>query len=266
MTKSFTRVTFNLAMTIAFGLAIAGCGRAKPVAIPPVSTTSSTSNTHSKSSNLLPHIDLPEPSQRLGTAVVILIDTSGSMEQTVRDHAGKARPKNVIAGEALQKIIQVTEAWQVKHTETPLFLGISSFSSVTSQVLRIGPFDSQSATEAVSKIPRPGGGTAIGKAIADGFASLYSTGCVRKHLICITDGNNTVGTAPDLIARQLYSQTHGDVEMHFVAFDTSAKHFGFLKETGGSVFEAADEQQLQARLIEIYEKRIFAEAMPAERQ
>ena len=50
---------------------------------------------------------------------------------------------------------------------------------------------------------------------------------------------------------------------NFVAFDTSAKHFGFLKETGGFVFEAADEKQLNERLSEIYEKRIFAEwAMP----
>ena len=67
------------------------------------------------------------------------------------------------------------------------------------------------------------------------------------------------------MARQLYSQTHGDVEMHFVAFDTSAEHFRFLKDTGGSAFEAADGNQLQARLTEIYEKRIFAEAMPAEK-
>ena len=197
---------------------------------------------------------------------MILIDTSGSMEQTVHDHNGKKRPKNQIAGEALRKIIQVTQSWQEKHSETPLYLGISSFSSVTSEVLKIAPFDSGIATEAVSKIPMPAGGTAIGKAITDGFSSLYSTGCVRKHLVCITDGNNTIGTPPDLIARQLYSQTHGEVEVHFVAFDTSPKHFGFLKDTGGSVFEAADEQQLQARLIEIYEKRIFAEAMPAERQ
>ena len=242
-----------------YGFMSVGCGRNQSVQ--PGATTLKPGQT-----NLLPQIELPQPSQRLGTAVVILIDTSGSMEQKVRDQTGQSRSKSEIASAALRKIIGFTDAWQQRHPDSALFLGISSFSSITADVLVIEPFHTMRANQAVEMIPRPGGGTAIGRALAAGFYSLYSTGCVRKHLVCITDGDNTVGTPPDLIARQLYAQTHGDVEMHFVAFDTSARHFGFLKETGGTVFEAADEKQLQARLTEIYEKRIFAEAMPAEKQ
>lgn len=255
-----------LVIVIAIAMTAVGCGRASkphpqaPLAPSPVNSTSNSG------SNLLPHIDLPQPSQRLGTAVVILIDTSGSMEQRVNDHAGHQQPKYQIAREALQKIIGFTDAWQSNHKETPFYLGISSFSSDVSEVLKMSLFDSAKASQAVQKIPHPAGGTAIGKALSAGFVDLYSTGCVRKHLVCITDGNNTVGTPPDLMARQLYSQTHGDVEMHFVAFDTTGKHFEFLKTTGGSVLEAADGNQLQAQLTEIYEKRIFAEAMPAEKQ
>lgn len=261
MLRSLTLVPTALAITVACGVATSGCGRAAPVSGP-----APTSSIKVTKSNLLPPIELPQPSQRLGTAIVIVVDTSGSMEQPVRDHAGHQRPKHEIAREALRKIILFTDAWHQKHMETPLFLGIESFSSVTSESLKIGPFDPSKASEAALHLPHPSGGTAIGKALAAGFQSLYSTGCVRKHLVCITDGNNTVGTPPDLIARQLFLQTHGDVEMHFVAFDTSAKHFGFLKDTGGSVFEAADGEQLQARLTEIYEKRILAEAMPAEKE
>ncbi|MBS0202633.1 MAG: VWA domain-containing protein [Planctomycetes bacterium] len=253
---------YMLVLIIATCLVSSGCGRRPPPAPRSVQTASAQRRT----SNLLPPISLPQPSQRLGTAVVILIDTSGSMQQTVRDRTGHPRPKFQIASGVLTKIIHVTDEWHTKHTDSPLFMGISSFSSGTSEVLKIGPFDATSATNAVAAIPHPAGGTAIGKALAAGFESLYSTGCVRKHLICITDGNNTVGTPPDLMARQLYSQTHGDVEMHFVAFDTAASHFGFLSQTGGSVVVAADENQLQARLTEIYEKRIFAEAMPAEKE
>ena len=257
------RVSIPVALAVAISLVSSGCGR-KPPAPRPVQ--SATTHRPTPTSNLLPPISLPQPSQRLGTAVVIVIDTSGSMQQTVHDQTGHQRPKHEIARAALTKIIHATDEWQKKHPDSPLFMGISSFSSGTAEVLKIGPFNAVQANHAVAAIPRPAGGTAIGKALAAGFESLYSTGCVRKHLICITDGVNTVGTPPDLMARQLYSQTHGDVEMHFVAFDTSDSHFGFLKSTGGSVVVAADASQLQARLTEIYEKRIFAEAMPAEKE
>lgn len=262
MNRMSTLSRVAVVTSIVCGLASLGCGRAQPA---PRNVTNQ-SAAKSNPANLLPPIELPQPGQRLGTAVVIVIDTSGSMEQTVRDHAGHNRPKHEISREALQKIIQFTSAWQAKHLETPLYFGINSFSGVTADVLPMGLFDSKKATAAVANIPRPVGGTAIGKALASGFVSLYSTGCVRKHLVCITDGNNTVGTPPDLMARQLYSQTQGEVEMHFVAFDTSANHFEFLKSTGGTVVEAADGVQLQARLKDIYEKRIFAEAMPAEKE
>ena len=37
----------------------------------------------------------------------------------------------------------------------------------------------------------------------------------------------------DWVARGLYGQTKGEVELHFVAFDTSASQFQFLKEVNG---------------------------------
>jgi hypothetical protein len=84
--------------------------------------------------------------------------------------------------------------------------------------------------------------------------------------VCITDGENTIGTPPEQVARQLFSQTKGDVDIHFIAFDTSARHFGFLKDVNGTVVEAADGKQLQDQLVDLYEKRILVEAMPAEKE
>jgi hypothetical protein len=130
----------------------------------------------------------------------------------------------------------------------------------------MGPFDAAQAAAAVEKSPRPGDGTAIGLALEEGFKSLYATGCLRKHVVCITDGESNVGAPPDAVARQLFSQTQGEVEIHFIAFDTSARQFEFLKDVNGSVVEAADGAQLQARLVELYEKRILVEAMPAENE
>jgi hypothetical protein len=258
--------SFNLPTVVwsVFCLAMAtGCGSSAP---PPMPHTASSPPVRQSSGTLLPPIDLPQPSQRLGTAVVVVIDTSGSMSQTVRDHAGQQRPKHEIARAALRRIIEVTDDWHKKHSDATLSLGIMNFSGVCSNVLPMGPFDAQQAKSAVEKSPQPGGGTAIGLALEEGFKALYATGCIRKHLVCITDGDNTVATPPDLMARQLFSQTRGDVEIHFVAFDTSPQHFAFLKDVNGTVVEAADGAQLQARLVELYEKRILVEAMPAEKE
>lgn len=205
-------------------------------------------------------IDLPQVDQRLCTAVVLLIDTSGSMSQNVPDSGGTQRPKHVIARRALEGIVDYTADWQQAHTDRVLQLSICHFSSAVHKLLPMGVFQAEQARSAVRKLPGPGGGTAIGQALEAGFKALYASGCVRKYVVCITDGENTVGLPPDRIARQLFAQTGGEVEIHFVAFDTSAAQFAFLKSANGAVVEAADGAQLQARLAEIYEKRILAEA------
>ena len=240
----------------------AGCGRSAPAPV----TSSPGPPPQPQSAQPVPHIDLPQPAQRLGTAVVLLVDISPSMAQSVPDHAGRQRPKNDIAREALQRVMRVTEDWHKQHADQTLELGIVQFDRACTTILPIGPFDAVKAHAAVEKPPRPGDGTAIGLALEEGFRQLYGTGCIRKHLVCITDGENTIGTPPDPVARQLYSQTKGDVEIHFIAFDTSAGKFGFLKEVNGSVVEAADGKELQARLVDLYEKRILVEAMPAEKE
>jgi Mg-chelatase subunit ChlD len=210
-------------------------------------------------------VDLPQADQRLCTAVTILIDTSGSMTQMVRDRSGSKRPKYRIAQDAIKRIIDYTQTWTVAHPDRTLLLGVFNFSSSAGAILPTEAFDVARARAAIERIPSPGGGTAIGEALEAGFKSLYATGCVRKHIICITDGENTSGPAPDRVARALFAQTAGEVELHFVAFDTSASKFGFLKDVNGHAVEAADGEQLAAKLSDIYEKQILAEAMPAER-
>ncbi|MDM8005879.1 MAG: vWA domain-containing protein [Phycisphaerae bacterium] len=210
-------------------------------------------------------IPLPQADQRLCTAVVILVDTSGSMNEAVVDRQGVKRPKYLIARDALNEIIDYTGQWEKTHTDRVLEMALFNFSSSPSPVLRMGRFDPAQAQQALRAIPQPGGGTAIGEAVEEGFKALYQSGCVRKYLICITDGENTAGRPPDRVSRQLYAQTQGEVEMHFIAFDTSVSTFGFLSEVNGHTTEAADGAQLQARLTDIYEKRILAEA-PAEKE
>lgn len=206
------------------------------------------------------HIDLPKAEPRAGTAVVILIDTSGSMAQEVPDGKGKQRRKSEIAKEALKGIVDYTSQWKKSHAGSHLELGIFNFSSRVKEVLPIGEFDAAKAEAAVGQIPRPDGGTAIGLALEEAYKALYRTGCTRKFVVCVTDGENTVGPGPDTIARRLHEQTEGAVQLNFVAFDTKASQFKFLNDIKGHVVEAADGGKLQAELTNIYEKRILAEA------
>lgn len=260
---AFRSLTTSATWICILGLAfLPGCGRDQP---PPRGPNTAAPSEENRGS-LLPPIELAQPSQRLGTAIVVLIDTSGSMSEPVVDQTGRVQPKNVIAQAALTRIIQVTDDWHKKHADSTLFLGIINFSSQTSTVLPMTPFDATKAQLAVQLIPPPGGGTAIGLALEDGVKQLYETGCIRKHVVCITDGENTVATPPDLIARQLFAQTKWDVELHFVAFDVSSQSFAFLKDVNGNVREAANGEELQSHLVDLYEKRILLEAMPAEKE
>jgi len=239
-----------LGLGLSFALATFGCGKSQTqVRKVPAGRTGITTY----------HIDLPQTETRLGTAVVVLVDTSGSMEQPVHDQSGQLRPKYVIAREALERIVQHTARWKKEHADANLQMGIYHFSSTVAEVLPISVFDEGKARAALKWIPRPKGGTAIGRALEEGFKALYRSGCARKFVVCITDGENTSGPPPDGVARQLYAQTNGAVELHFVAFDTSASQFKFLSGVNGHVVEAADGRQLQDELTKVYESRILVE-------
>src|SRR6185369_8040565 len=98
-----------------------------------------------------------------------------------------------------------------------LQMGIANFSSSVHELMPMGEFDAAKARAALAKMPSPNSGTAIGGALEEGFKSLYRSGCSPKYVICITDGENTSGIPPDKVARQLFDQTSGEVEIHFVA-------------------------------------------------
>src|SRR5262245_17870105 len=85
-------------------------------------------------------IDLPAPHQRLCTGIAILVDTSGSMSQTVRDRERGKRPKHRIARDALQRIVDYTQSWSASHPDRILLLGMYNFSSSASPILAMGAF------------------------------------------------------------------------------------------------------------------------------
>lgn len=198
-----------------------------------------------------------EVDESLGAAVAILVDTSGSMRG---DAPGDKRPKAVVAREAIEAMLDATDAFVAKRPDFPIKVGLYSFSSNARTVLRIQPYDRQRLRAALDDLPKPGGGTAIGEAMREARPDLYRAGLFRKYLIVVTDGDNTSGRNPEGVAREIWKKSEGAVQTYFVAFDTEPEKFKFLKEVGGDVIGANTGAELHKALDGIYQGRILAEA------
>lgn len=196
----------------------------------------------------------------LGAAVAILIDTSGSMKDNV---PGESRPKYIVAREALETMLDATDAFVAKRPDFPVKIGIYSFSSHVSTELPLQPYNRAAIREALTRVPPPGGGTAIGEALRAARPDLYHAGVFRKYLLVVTDGNNTSGRSPDDVAREIFRKSEGAVQIYFVAFDTDPDKFSFLKDAGGDVIGAGNAPQLRTALDQVYQGKILAEAMTA---
>jgi Mg-chelatase subunit ChlD len=201
-----------------------------------------------------------EVEEGLGAAVAILIDTSGSM----RDEApGDGRPKHVVARQALEQMLDATDAFVAKRPDFPIKIGIYSFSSDVRQLLSIRKYDRAEVRAALTTLPGPSGGTAIGDAMRDARPALYRSGVFRKYLLVVTDGENTRGRDPESVARDIFRKSDGAVQIYFVAFDTSPAKFAFLKDVGGDVVGAGTGPELRTALDGIYQGKILAEAVDA---
>jgi Mg-chelatase subunit ChlD len=198
-----------------------------------------------------------EVEEGLGAAVAILIDTSGSMQERA---PGDNRPKYEVAREALEAMLDATDGFIARRRDFPIKIGVYSFSSSVRRLLPIEPYDRATLRQALREVPPPGGGTAIGEAMAAARPDLYRAGVFRKYLLVVTDGENTRGRPPDRIAREIFAKSEGGVQVYFVAFDTNPGTFGFLKEVGGDVFGAGNGADLRKALDGVYQGKILAEA------
>src|SRR6478736_6881174 len=118
----------------------------------------------SRSGKDAPESDAPyqaEVEEGLGAAVAILVDTSGSMKQ---DAPGDSRPKYVVAQEALEAMLDATDAFVAKRPDFPIKIGVYSFASSVHRQRPIQPYDRAAVRATLASLPRPGGGTAIGDA------------------------------------------------------------------------------------------------------
>jgi hypothetical protein len=199
----------------------------------------------------------PEGDEGLGVSVAIVLDNSGSM----RDKApGDKRPKSEVAKTAIERTLDATEAALAKRPDYPVNVALILFSDGTQTVLAMQPYNRDSVRAAIGRLPRPSGGTAIGDAMDAARQALYKAGTFRKVMLVVTDGENNAGQDPADIAREIFSKSEGGVGIYFVAFDTDAGKFGFLREVKGDVVSAQNGAALEASLAALYEGKVLAES------
>jgi Mg-chelatase subunit ChlD len=123
----------------------------------------------------------------------------------------------------------------------------------------MGPPDRARAAKAVDAM-RADGGTPIGNAMIAGKRALDATGLQRRHLLVVTDGENTSGQEPDAVAAAIAARPPTErPSLYFVAFNISAQRFNAVRNAGGLVLEAADAKALNDTLDTLLRGKILIE-------
>ncbi len=137
-----------------------------------------------------------------GGAVVLCVDTSGSMRAT------DVAPSRADAAAAAVRAF-------VDGVPDGTRLGIVAFASGAGVVQPLAD-DKDALRDAIGRIPPPNGGTAIGDALAAAARQLPPTG--RRAIVLITDGVNNLGTDPLAAAREIGA---AGIEIDTVGIGTS---------------------------------------------
>jgi len=201
---------------------------------------------------------------REGIVAAILVDTSGSMKGTVLDADGVQQPKIAIAQRAALNLVNQFDTYAREHADQTIFLGIYEFSErgkgpSSRTVINLGPPDVAAARSAIQKI-RASGDTPIGDAMIKAKRDLDATGLSKRHILVITDGENTTGYSPVDVTRVISAQTeNARASIYFVAFDVAAEKFNSVRDSGGLILAASNETDLKGTLDYLLTGKILAE-------
>lgn len=200
--------------------------------------------------------------ERDGLAAAILIDVSGSMQRAPGE--GKGTAKIVDARRAALDLVDQFARYAEEHKSEPVLLGLYEFSSLDGQpdcreVIAMGAPDRVRAASAVAGM-KAAGGTPIGNAMITGKRALDGTGLSRRHLLVVTDGENTNGPGPEEVATAITRRPAAErPSIYFVAFDIAASSFDGVRNAGGLVLEASNARALNDTLDSLLRGKILIE-------
>ncbi|MET0262902.1 MAG: VWA domain-containing protein [Rariglobus sp.] len=204
-------------------------------------------------------------------ALVVVYDTSGSMRSPIRTQGGSLEAKHVVAKRAFSAVIDRLERFTKPSADASatspakrLDLAIVIFSGSRAQVaLPMAPLNGDATRKWLSALATPDSGTPLGDAIAQAGRILNATPALSKHLLVLTDGENTTGISPHAAVKALQKPEPSHptpVFVHVLALDISPSVFSALQKAGATLVGAADEKQLQSQLDFILENQILVEA------
>jgi Mg-chelatase subunit ChlD len=199
-----------------------------------------------------------------GLAAAIAIDVSGSMDEKVAGRDGQKEPKIDIARRAALDLVDQFVSYARAHQDVPVLLGVYEFSRRRGEpdcrpVVAMGPPDRERAAAAIARLDADGG-TPIGQAMITAKRALDDTGLTRRHLLVVTDGENTDGVAPDRVALAIGKRPDAErPSIYFVAFDIEANRFSRVRDAGGLVLSAANATELNTTLDALLSDKILVE-------
>jgi hypothetical protein len=202
--------------------------------------------------------------QKEGLAAAIVIDVSGSMDESVAGLNGKKEKKIAIARRAALDLVGQFASYAADHQDEPVELAVFEFSRRRGDadcrpVVPMGAPDRETAAAAIANLEADGG-TPIGQAMITAKLALDKTGLTRRHLLVVTDGENTDGVEPDRVAVGIGKRP--EVErpaIYFVAFDVDAGRFKTVRDAGGLVLSAANATELNSTLDSLLRGKILVE-------
>ncbi len=173
-------------------------------------------------------------------------------------------PKIEIARRAALDLVDQFVSYARSHQDELVLLGVYEFSRRRGEpdcrpVVAMGPPDRERAAAAIARLDADGG-TPIGQAMITAKRALDETGLTRRHLLVVTDGENTDGVAPDRVALAIGKRPDAErPSIYFVAFDIEASRFSRVRDAGGLVLSAANATELNTTLDALLSDKILVE-------
>jgi Mg-chelatase subunit ChlD len=206
----------------------------------------------------------PGTAVKEGIAAAIVIDVSGSMADEVAGDDGRKMPKIEIARRAARDLVEQFARYAEEHPAETVRLGIYEFSRRRGEpdcrpVIPMGPPDRTRAANVIGQL-QADGGTPIGQAMIIAKQELDKAGLDRRHLLLVTDGENTDGYRPERVAQGIGRRPQAEQpSIYFVAFDVEASRFARVRDAGGLVLSAANARELNDTLDTLLRGKILLE-------
>jgi Mg-chelatase subunit ChlD len=193
--------------------------------------------------------------KKAGVAIMLVIDTSGSMFDSPKEGGGS---KIASARSAATYVVLKAETFAASHPEKKVVIGVMKFSTDNKIIIPVGSPSSVAAAGEIEKLS-PEFGTAIGDAMFEAKKALDATGYVEKHIIVITDGENNGGRSPESVAKTIFELSPEDsAKMYVIGFDVNAETYAPMKAYA-NIYSANNSVQLESALQFVLGKKILAE-------